>query len=97
MRNAVEAMEQGPRRELSVRVGAAEGMVQVSVVDTGPGVPPEVAAKLFQPFVTTKADGMGIGLSVSCTIIEAHGGRLWMEPNPDGGSLFHLTVPIAPG
>jgi two-component system sensor kinase FixL len=70
-------------------------MVQISVADTGPGVPPGVAARLFQPFVTTKADGMGIGLSVCRTIVESHGGRLWMEPNPDGGSLFHFTVPIA--
>ena len=97
MRNAMEAMEQSPRRELSVRVGTADRMVQVSIVDTGPGVAPEVVAQLFQPFITTKAEGMGIGLSVCRTIIEAHGGRLWMEPNPDGGSLFHFTVPVAEG
>ena len=95
IRNAVEAMEESPRRELSVRVGAADGMVQVSVTDTGPGVAVGVAAQLFQPFVTTKPDGMGIGLSVCRTIIEAHGGRLWVEPNPDGGSRFHFTVPVA--
>ena len=97
IRNAVEAMEQSPRRELSVRVGAADGMVQVSVADTGPGVAATVAAQLFQPFVTTKPDGMGIGLSVCRTIIEAHGGRLWMEPDPVGGSRFHFTVPVATG
>jgi two-component system sensor kinase FixL len=97
IRNAVEAMEQSPRRELSVRVGAADGMVEVSVADTGPGVAATVAAQLFQPFVTTKPDGMGIGLSVCRTIIEAHGGRLWMEPDPDGGSRFHFTVPVATG
>ncbi len=95
MRNGLEAMEASDQRELAVRVQAADGMVQISVADTGPGVPPEVAARLFQPFVTTKADGMGIGLSVCRTIVESHGGRLWMEPNPDGGSLFHFTVPIA--
>jgi two-component system, LuxR family, sensor kinase FixL len=95
MRNAMEAMETSDRRELSLRVGATEGMLQVTVADTGPGVSPEVAAQLFQPFITTKADGMGIGLSVCRTIVEAHGGRLWMEPNPDGGTLFHFTLPIA--
>jgi two-component system sensor kinase FixL len=94
MRNAMEAMEATDRRELSVRVGATDSMLQVSVADTGPGVSPEVVAQLFQPFITTKADGMGIGLSVCRTIIESHGGRLWMEPNPDGGALFHFTVPI---
>jgi two-component system sensor kinase FixL len=52
----------------------------------------KVASQLFQPFVSTKATGMGVGLSVSRTIIEAHGGRLWVEPNPDGGSVFHLTL-----
>jgi two-component system sensor kinase FixL len=95
MRNGLEAMQASARRELAVRVQAADGMVQVSVADTGSGVPPEVAAQLFQPFVTTKADGMGIGLSVCRTIIEGHGGRLWMEANPEGGSLFHFTVPVA--
>jgi len=95
MRNAMEAMEAADRRELSVRVGASDGMLQVTVADTGPGISPEVAAQLFQPFITTKADGMGIGLSVCRTIVEAHRGRLWMEPNPDGGTLFHFTLPIA--
>jgi two-component system, LuxR family, sensor kinase FixL len=94
MRNAVEAMEQSDRRELSVRVAAADGMVQVTIADTGTGVPADVAAQLFQPFVTTKPEGMGIGLSVCRTIVEAHGGRLWMEPNAGGGSLFHFTVPV---
>ena len=97
MRNGLEAMEASDTRELSVRIEAADGMVQVSIADSGPGVPPEVEAQLFQPFVTTKADGMGIGLSVCRTIVEAHGGRLWMAANPDGGSVFHFTVPAVEG
>lgn len=93
MRNAAEAMAESPRRELTVRAkGVDGGMVEISVADTGPGLAPEVAGKLFQPFVTTKAEGMGVGLSISRAIVEAHGGRLWWEPNPEGGAIFRFTV-----
>jgi two-component system sensor kinase FixL len=95
MRNAIEAMAESESvsRELriSTRLGE-EGMVEISVADTGPGISPAVAEQLFQPFVTTKRHGMGVGLSISRTIVEAHGGRLWAEPNPDGGAIFRLTV-----
>jgi two-component system sensor kinase FixL len=67
-------------------------MVEISVADTGPGLPDEVRKKLFQPFVTTKATGMGVGLSVCRTIVEAHQGRLWAEDNPGGGTVFRFTV-----
>ena len=67
-------------------------MVAVIVADTGPGIAPEIAAQLFQPFVTTKPQGMGVGLSISRTIIEAHGGRIWAEPNPGGGTVFRFTL-----
>ena len=67
-------------------------MLMISVADTGEGIAPEIASQLFQPFVTTKRHGMGIGLSISRTIIEAHGGRMWVEPNPDGGTVFRFTV-----
>jgi two-component system sensor kinase FixL len=86
-----------PRRELTVRTTPREGsMIEATVADTGPGIAPEVASKLFQPFVTTKRQGMGVGLSISRTIIQAHGGDLWVEPNPGGGSLFRLTLRAAP-
>lgn len=68
--------------------------VLVSVTDTGSGISPEIAARLFQPFVTTKAEGMGIGLSVCRTIVEAHGGVLWMQPNSGGGCAFRFTLPM---
>jgi two-component system sensor kinase FixL len=93
MRNAIEAMGDGPRRELVVmaRPSAAD-MVEVSVVDTGPGVSAEMADHLFQPFITSKQQGMGVGLSISRTIVESHGGRIWAEPNPDGGAIFRFTL-----
>ena len=93
IRNAVEAMAGAPRRELVISTEPAEeGMVLLSVADSGPGVPAEFAARLFQPFATTKATGMGVGLSISRTIIEAHGGRIWAEANPGGGAIFRCTL-----
>ncbi len=97
MRNAVEAMEQCPRRELVVEAELAAGadQVVVRVIDTGPGLAPEVAERLFQPFVTTKAQGMGVGLSICRSIIEGHGGVLIARPNAGGGTLFSFSLPIA--
>jgi two-component system sensor kinase FixL len=93
MRNAIEAMQETTRRELTIATSEQpDEMVEISITDTGPGIAPEIAAQLFQPFVTTKAHGMGVGLSISRTIIEAHGGRLTAEPNPDGGTIFRLTL-----
>jgi two-component system, LuxR family, sensor kinase FixL len=93
MRNAIEAMEQSDRRELTIFTEPGQdGAVIVGVADTGPGIAPEIAAQLFQPFITTKAQGMGVGLSISRTIIEAHGGQISAEPNPGGGTLFRFTL-----
>jgi two-component system, LuxR family, sensor kinase FixL len=93
IRNALEAMDNCQVRELAITASARDDHVLVSVTDSGSGIPPEIEARLFQPFVTTKAEGMGIGLSVCRTIVEAHGGVLWTEPN-SGGSAFRFTLPI---
>jgi two-component system, LuxR family, sensor kinase FixL len=93
MRNAAEAMAESDRRELSVTTARAGDMVEISVADTGPGLPPLVRARLFQPFVTTKPHGMGVGLSVCRTIVEAHGGELCAEDRYGGGTVFRLTIP----
>jgi len=93
MRNAIEAMQNTVRRELVISTRSFRpDIIEVAVADTGSGISPEIAAKLFQPFVTTKQHGMGVGLSISRTIVEAHGGRLWAEPNPGGGTIFRLTL-----
>ena len=66
-----------------------------SVADTGTGIKPEIAQHLFQPFVTSKVNGMGVGLSICHTIIEAHGGRITASPNEGGGTIFEFTIPLA--
>ncbi|WP_422577253.1 PAS domain S-box protein [Phenylobacterium sp.] len=97
MRNAVEAMQESPRRDLTVTSTPGEDdTVLIQVTDTGPGISPEVAARLFQPFVTSKSNGMGVGLSISRTIIEAHGGRIWAESAPGGGTIFSFTLRTIP-
>ena len=96
IRNAVGAMADGPRRNLTIAAASGiDGMVEVSVADTGSGLSPEVRAKLFQPFTSTKAGGMGVGLSICRIIIESHGGRLWADDNVDGGTIFRFTLPGA--
>jgi len=100
MRNAIEAMEESEHKELCVSTSLAEHhqdeqgrpMIEVTVADTGTGISEEIHARLFQPFVTTKPAGMGVGLSISKRIVEAHRGRLWAEPNHGGGTVFHVTL-----
>lgn len=97
VRNAIQALAGTGRTAPVVRIfGQADGsVVMMSVADNGPGLSSDVAASLFTPFITTKESGMGLGLSISKSIIEAHGGRLWGENGPGGGAVFRFTLPIA--
>ena len=97
VRNAVEAMRDAPRRELEVAMAAlGPDAVEVSVADTGPGLAEEVAGRLFEPFVTTKRQGMGVGLSICRTIVEDHGGGMTAAPRPGGGTVFRFVLPALP-
>jgi len=93
--NAIEAMSApGNRpRQLVIGTSKAEGGVCIEVRDSGPGVAPEIADKLFEPFHTSKAQGIGMGLSISRSIIEAHGGQLWTAPNLPYGAVFRFSLP----
>jgi PAS domain S-box-containing protein len=96
-RNAIEAMRAGPpeRRRLTVATALGEaGMVSVTVADTGPGIPDDLLERLFEPFVTGRRDGMGLGLSISRSIAEKHGGELTAGNRPQGGAWFRLDLPI---
>ena len=95
-RNALEAMAHSPRRELvASNAKVADDMIEVAVSDTGPGFHDDVKPNLFQTFFTTKETGMGVGLSISRSIVEAHGGRMWAEANHSGGATFRFTLPAA--
>jgi two-component system sensor kinase FixL len=93
IRNAIEAMEDSPvRRLLIYSEREASGLIRITVADSGPGLAPDVAKHLFEAFRSTKESGMGLGLSISATIVAAHGGRIWTEPSKLGGTAFHFTV-----
>ncbi len=97
LKNAAEAMEHSPRRELKVAIGRmSDEDVQVEVADSGPGIAPDIAARLFEPFTTTKKNGMGMGLTICRGIVEAHRGHLRIESNADGGATFRFNLKIAP-
>jgi signal transduction histidine kinase/integral membrane sensor domain MASE1 len=93
--NAMEAMSALPASGRNVIIHSErlpDGGGHVSVADTGPGIAPDAVARIFEPFYTTKADGMGMGLSITRSIIEAHGGRVWADNSPTGGAIFHFTL-----
>jgi len=93
--NALEAMSTvgGRPRELRVRTGNIEDQVQVTVEDSGPGLDPNGMQKMFDPFYTTKASGMGMGLSICRSIIQSHDGRLWATAKDGPGTTFHVVLP----
>lgn len=95
IRNAIEAMIGSPERLLTIATKAGDEMVTVRVEDTGSGIDERVAPQLFQPFVTSKQTGMGVGLSICRTIVESHGGRIWVEAGAHGGTIFWFTLPRA--
>lgn len=96
-RNAFDSMRELPpsARRLAVRARARDNRVEFQFSDRGCGVPPEIESRLFHPFLTTKSEGMGLGLAICRSIIEYHRGEMWFTRNPEGGSTFHFTVPAA--
>ncbi len=95
VRNAAEAMAERRHRKLSIGATRAGDMIEVSVIDNGPGLGNDIRARLFQPFVTTKPQGMGVGLSVCRRIVEAHGGRIWADEAVSDGAAFRFTIPCS--
>lgn len=95
MKNGIDAMGQTADAARTLTVGAAlrDGQVVMSVADRGCGITPETAAHLFEPFYTTKHEGLGVGLKICRSVVEAHHGRLWFEANPMGGTIFHIALP----
>jgi two-component system sensor kinase FixL len=93
--NAFDALaEVGHRpRQVVVRTRGLDGAVLVEVADNGPGIAADALASIFEPFVTTKRSGMGMGLSVTRSIMSAHGGKIWAENNEAGGACFHVILP----
>lgn len=97
IRNAHEAMGQSERRELEVVTARLDDeSIEIAVADRGSGLPDDIVEHLFEPFRTTKVNGMGLGLSISRSIVETHRGKLGYEPNCGGGAIFRVTLPVPP-
>jgi two-component system sensor kinase FixL len=94
LRNAADAVAEQDEQSIGLVLERAGNDVWISVVDNGPGLTEEVANRLFQPFVSTKRNGMGLGLSICKSIVDTHGGRLWAEANPTGGTIFRVALPL---
>src|SRR3954469_19865412 len=98
MGNAIEAMMGQPRRKLEIStLPVNEDSIEIAVADPGSGIPQNIAAQLFEPFISTRRNGMGLGLSICRSIVEAHGGKLRFEPDPGGGTIFVFTPPAVLG
>ena len=97
MRNGIEAMNDTPaeRKRLTIKLVQVDTQMEIRVIDRGPGIEPDLVDKFFTPLFSTKADGMGMGLNICRSIIEFHHGRLWVEQDPEGGSIFVVTLPIS--
>lgn len=95
-RNSIDAMENSQLRELILRTRLIDAdHIEVSIIDTGPGIPAAIVERLFKPFISTKSDGTGLGLAICKSIVEAHGGKLVYLANPQGGAIFKFNVPVA--
>jgi two-component system, chemotaxis family, CheB/CheR fusion protein len=93
--NAIEAMNASAERELTISTSLIHDLtIRIDVVDSGVGFSEVVKENLFEPFATSKADGMGIGLAISRSIVEAHDGKMWAESNPGGGAVFSFVLPL---
>jgi len=94
--NAMHAMQDRPRAIIELSTVCVEQGLRVTVADQGPGIPPEQLEQVFAPFFTTKSDGLGLGLNICRTIVEAHGGFITVENRPGGGAAFSFTLPTVP-
>ena len=95
--NGIDALSDKPagQRRITGRIRQKNGAAEISISDSGPGIPSHRLGQVFEPFFTTKNEGMGMGLSIARTIVEAHGGRIWAENRVDGGAVFRLSLPLS--